>query len=124
MKTNLDANFCETSLQEYYLVKGSEYAFLSYKHYQASPGPVDGQSKKLDEYDIGLVVTNDSTFNLSQSDSDRFTLRLKYFVVLTSSKQKFPRDDLERKLDQLKSRSIMQFPAGEMNKRFIFIAEF
>ena len=61
------------------------------------------QKSVTDDFDIGLVITNMSQSNVYQTDAERYTLKLQYFIVLTSKRDLFPVAYLEKKLGQFKT---------------------
>ena len=65
---------------------------------------------KPKDYDVGLVITHDVG---GLTDTDRPVLRLKYYILLTSRKELFPKQTLEKRLGMLKSNAARQFPAGK-----------
>ena len=61
-------------------------------------------------YDVGLVITHDSG-GPRVVEGDRPVLRLKYYVLLTSRKELFPKQTLER-LGMVQWTGARQYPAG------------
>ena len=91
-------------LQDYIFVKADEYALVSHKKLQKESrreGEVTRDDK--DEYDVGLVITHDNPKGILQSESEVMTLRLKYFIILTRSRDCFPMKTLEKKFGEFRS---------------------
>lgn len=84
--------------QEYYFVRTTEYALTLCKEYKV---PLTRQ--KSEDFNICLVITNLSQNSVYQSETEKYTLKLQYFIVLTSQRDLFPVDFLEKKLGQFKS---------------------
>jgi hypothetical protein len=65
---------------------------------------VEGEGKaKVDSYSVGLVIINDSQLApIPQSEADRYALRLRFFLILTSRRDLFPKNTLEKKLGQFR----------------------
>ena len=81
---------------------------------QFSPLPDDdAQTLKArpEDYDVGLVIMHDTTGSRA-TDTDRTMLRLKYYILLTSKKDLFPKHTMEKRLGIFKSSSAKQFPAS------------
>ena len=62
-------------------------------------------------YDVGLIITHDTSSGHHNLDADRTTLRLKYYVILTSKKELFPKHILEKK-HGVKISAITQYSAS------------
>ncbi|CAG2218549.1 SZT2 [Mytilus edulis] len=84
---------------EYCFVRTTEYALTQYKEFKVPTR----QKSVTDDFDIGLVITNMSQSNVYQTDAERYTLKLQYFIVLTSKRDLFPVAYLEKKLGQFKT---------------------
>ncbi|XP_052100492.1 KICSTOR complex protein SZT2-like isoform X3 [Mytilus californianus] len=84
---------------EYYFVRTTEYALTQYKEFKVPTR----QKSVTDDFDIGLVITNMSQSNVYQTDAEKYTLKLQYFIVLTSKRDLFPVAYLEKKLGQFKT---------------------
>ncbi|XP_041357997.1 KICSTOR complex protein SZT2-like isoform X2 [Gigantopelta aegis] len=95
----------DTDLEpDYIFVKADEYALVSHKKLQKE-AKREGETTRedKDEYDVGLVITHDNPKGLLQSESEMMTLRLKYFIILTRSRDCFPMKTLEKKLGEFRS---------------------
>ena len=70
------------------------------------------------DYNVGLIITNDTVPGQHNLDADRTTLRLKYYVILTSKKDLFPKHFLEKKLGVTIS-AIARYSASMYSFNFI-----
>ncbi len=75
---------------------------------------VEMESLKMrpEDYDVGLVITHDAPQGPRLSDIERTTLKLKYYILLTSKKELFPKHTLEKKLGVFKCANIKHYPAS------------
>ncbi|ESO95894.1 hypothetical protein LOTGIDRAFT_144386, partial [Lottia gigantea] len=69
-----------------------EYALL--RHHKL----VNSGQKETDDYDVGLIITQEVVQGRTSPDTDRPILRLKYFVLLTRRQDCFPLKNLEKRL--------------------------
>ena len=79
-------------LQEYHYVRTNEYALVQHTH------KPDG-FHDIGPYNVGLVIAHDTQQVNFQSEMERNTLKLQYFILLMSSKDLFPKtiEDNEEK---------------------------
>lgn len=78
-------------------MKSTEYALVSQKTESISLPP-KGNKPQCEDYFVGLVITHNPN-----TDTDRQTLKLNYFIVLTSQAELFPTDPLESKSGEFKA---------------------
>ncbi len=91
----------------------NEYALVSHCQCEGSPEDMELLESSLLDYDVGLVITHDTVPGAGRSnEAERTTLRLKYYVVLTSRKDVFPKHFLEKKLG-VKISALTQYPASK-----------
>ena len=67
---------------------------------------------KPEDYEVGLVITHDAPSGSRPTEAERTTLRLKYYIILTSKKDLYPKPTLERKLGVFKSATVKTYPAS------------
>ncbi|KRT81662.1 hypothetical protein AMK59_5321, partial [Oryctes borbonicus] len=84
-----DINISEET--EYILVQTTNIPQLSYK---------DSQDRQhTDDFDVTLIVTNLST----HKEYPQYSLHLKYYLILTSRSEIYPKYDVERKLGKFRT---------------------
>ncbi|KAJ8305420.1 hypothetical protein KUTeg_015965 [Tegillarca granosa] len=81
---------------EYYFIRANEYAFIHHKLRGEQVLPQKGLKTKGDEHSIGLVIFHDSQSVNFQSEAERNSLKLHYFILLTSRRELFPKDVTEK----------------------------
>ena len=91
-------------------LQDSEYALVTQYPCHAQGDEYESLKLRPLDYDVGLVVTHEG--GSRGMDSDRHQLRLKYYVLLTSKKDLFPKHTLEKKLGVFKAASANSFPAS------------
>lgn len=82
--------------QEYYFIRANEYAFIHHKLKGEQVAPQRGLKSKGDEHSIGLVIFHDSQSVNFQSEGERNSLKLHYFILLTSRRELFPKAVTEK----------------------------
>lgn len=94
---------------EYHFVRSNEYALICHKLRKIQNPKL---KQKLDDYNVGLVITHDSQQVNFQSEAERTLLKLHYFVVMTSCRELFPKATIDSKvgakgifLEELRDRS-------------------
>ncbi|XP_060082039.1 KICSTOR complex protein SZT2-like [Ylistrum balloti] len=105
MVPNVDADIDS----EYHFVRSNEYALVCHK---LRKNEDHKRKQKLDDYNVGLVITHDSQQVNFQNESERTLLKLHYFVVMTSCRELFPKATIDNKegtkgvfLEELRDRS-------------------
>uniref|UniRef100_T1IR37 A-kinase anchor protein 2 C-terminal domain-containing protein n=1 Tax=Strigamia maritima TaxID=126957 RepID=T1IR37_STRMM len=77
----------------------NEYVLVQISHKKVSYK--DGnEMRRTDDFDISLLISHDKT---PRDDSDQFTLVLKYFIILTSRRELYPRAVVDKKLGKFRT---------------------
>lgn len=79
-------------------MKWNEYALILHKVHPGTPKDEDPTKTKNDDYNVGLVIIQETL-----PDAERNSLHLRFFIVLTSRRELFPKMTLEKKLGEFKS---------------------
>ncbi|XP_050400458.2 KICSTOR complex protein SZT2 [Patella vulgata] len=82
---------------DYCFVKNDEFALV--RNRKLTETDKKPTVKEADDYDVGIIITQDSLQNLKPGfEADKTTLRLKYFLLLTRRSNCFPMKNLEKRL--------------------------
>lgn len=82
---------------DFFFVRSTEFALVSQKT-ESITLPPKGNKPQCENYFVGLVITHNPN-----TDTDRQTLKLNYFIVLTSQAELFPTDPVESKSGEFKA---------------------
>ena len=85
------------SFQDFFFVRSTEYALVSQKTVSINLPPKSNKPHHED-YFVGLVITQNPW-----TDTDRHTLKLNYFILLTSQAELFPSDPVDSKSGEFKA---------------------
>lgn len=92
------------------LLQEHEYALVMQFRCDGDLREIEYQRVRPQDYEVGMVLTHHAGPRLS--DLERSSLRLNFFIVLTSKMEMFPRDKLEKKLWAFKTGSLRRYTAS------------
>lgn len=95
-------------------MRSTEFALVSQKT-ESITLPPKGNKPQCENYFVGLVITHNPN-----TDTDRQTLKLNYFIVLTSQAELFPTDPVESKSGEFKA-MVLQELSGSVMSRFLAV---
>lgn len=114
---NLHMNFFLSVFQDFFFVRSTEFALVSQKT-ESITLPPKGNKPQCENYFVGLVITHNPN-----TDTDRQTLKLNYFIVLTSQAELFPTDPVESKSGEFKA-MVLQELSGSVRSRSLAVRYF
>lgn len=103
--------FC---FREFYLLQITEWALVN--QFPCVPlditDPTASTAAKPEDFEVGLVVVHDRVGNASgNSGAEQMTLKLRFYVILTSKKDLFPEKNNEHRKRVLEAK---QYPASKL----------
>ncbi|XP_074640655.1 KICSTOR complex protein SZT2-like [Tubulanus polymorphus] len=91
-----------------------DYALVSQSYHVGCMEEIEGIHQKTEDYDVGLVFTLNTPMFGRLSDLDRSILKLKYFLLLSSKRELFPKLTAEKKTITLQvAPGSKRFPADK-----------
>lgn len=103
----------ENSFQDFFFVRSTEYALVSQKTVSINLPPKSNKPHHED-YFVGLVITQNPW-----TDTDRHTLKLNYFILLTSQAELFPSDPVDSKSGEFKAMVLQELSGRVRACRFV-----
>ena len=106
-------NHFANSFQDFFFVRSTEYALVSQKTVSINLPPKSNKPHHED-YFVGLVITQNPW-----TDTDRHTLKLNYFILLTSQAELFPSDPVDSKSGEFKAMVLQELSGIYSNHKIL-----
>ncbi|CAH1774976.1 unnamed protein product [Owenia fusiformis] len=100
----------------------SDFALVCQSVTESDGEESDVTKPKLVDHNVGLVISHNAPGFIQQTEAERNTLKLQYFIILTSRREHFPKLTLEKKLGIFKN-PLKTFYAGPTNDESMFTPE-